>query len=323
MKLLKSLLVVGLLLAGCATTTDQQQPEEMPIVENEVLKVLSPTGAPALALAEVADQGKHEVNFVTGSEALQAEFVKADGEYDVIFAPVNLGAKLAGSGKSDYRLAAIITWGNIYLVGTGEDALSQEGSFAAFGENSVPDVVFKNTVDVASIVPEITYYSSAQDVQAALLSNKANCGLLAEPAVTATIAKAKEAGIELKVIKDLQVAYQERLNNGDFGEKIDSIYPGFPQAAIFVKQGSEEASKTLLKNVEQFVNVTCVEQPEMIATLSERVGVDTLGVPSAAIAQKTFAKQNIHYVDAKECQDEVKVLLSLFSIDYTEDILVK
>ena len=61
---------------------------------------------------------------------------------------------------------------------------------------------------------------SAQDVQAALLSNKANCGLLAEPAVTATIAKAKEAGIELKVIKDLQVAYQERLNNGDFG-KID------------------------------------------------------------------------------------------------------
>ena len=90
-----------------------------------------------------------------------------------------------------------------------------------------------------------------------------------------------------------------------------------------MKQGSEEASKTLLKNVEQFVNVTCVEQPEMIATLSERVGVDTLGVPSAAIAQKTFAKQNIHYVDAKKCQDEVKVLLSLFSIDYTEDILVK
>ena len=75
-----------------------------------------------MALAEVADQGKHEVTFVTGSEALQAEFVKADGEYDVIFAPVNLRAKLAGTAKAIIVSLSIITWGNTYFVGTGEDA---------------------------------------------------------------------------------------------------------------------------------------------------------------------------------------------------------
>ena len=60
------------------------------------------------------------------------------------------------------------------------------------------------SLDVKSIKPEITYFASVNEVQQQLLSKKANVGLMAEPAATATIAKAKEKGITLKVLKDLQ-----------------------------------------------------------------------------------------------------------------------
>ncbi len=251
---------------------------------------------------------------MTGSEAVSAEFAKGDSEYDIILAPINLGTKLISAGKSEYRLDGVITWGNLYLVGTSENALNEEGSFAAFGEGSVPDVVFKNTVDTASIVPEITYYSSAQDVQGILLSGKAQSGLLAEPAVTATIAKAKEQGIELMTIMDLQTAYQE---------KMGTDFAGFPQAAIFVKSGSEEKAKAAIMQIEEFVNKTAVDTPESITALVDELGADVIGVPNSKIATSTWAKQNIRYVKASECEADITTMLKLFDIEYNADMLSK
>ena len=60
------------------------------------------------------------------------------GEYDIIVAPSNLGMTLAAKGADQYELAAVITWGNLYLVAEDEDALNEEGELAAFGEAAVP-----------------------------------------------------------------------------------------------------------------------------------------------------------------------------------------
>lgn len=309
MKLLKYLLAAGLFLTGCAAQNEVLEPEQLSPVS-----ILSPSGAPALSLMETYLEGTHSVEYVTGSEVLGAELVKPDSAYDVIVAPVNLGCKMIEKGNSEYRLAAVITWGNLYLVGTDEELLSKEGQFAAFGEGSVPDMIFKTTVDVASLTPELTYYSSAQDVQAAILSGNADGGLLAEPAVTATIAKAKEKNIELKVIKDLQVAYQE---------KMQSETAGFPQAAIFVKTGSEANAAAVLEQIEKFVNDTAVNTPEKIGEMVDQIGADVLGVPNAKMAQATWAKQNIHFTKASEVTKELTDLLNLFGITFNEDMLSK
>lgn len=299
MRYLKTLLAAVLVLSGCAPKTN-------------ALKVLSPTGAPALALVEeVARENENTIEFVSGSEVVGAELVKDD--YDIIFAPVNLGAKMIEKGQSDYRLAAVITWGNLYLVGS-ENALKEEGTFATFGEGSVVDFVLHLAVDVEALTPDVQMYSSAQDVQGALLSGKATCGMLAEPAVSATIKKAKEQGIELQVLQNLQTSYQQ---------KIGSQEEGFPQAAIFVKKGSEKDSEEFLKSIEKFVNETAVKQPETIETLVDQVGADTLGVPSAALSKATWQKQNIRYVKAEDCQDDLKTLLSLMGIEFSEQMIVK
>ena len=231
----------------------------------------------------------------------------------MILAPINLGAKLISADKTDYRLEAVITWGNLYLVGTSDTALEEAGNFAAFGEGSVPDIVFKNAVDVAGIVPEITYYSSAQDVQGILLSGKAESGLLAEPAVTATIAKAKEQGIELKVILDLQSAYQEKMSTAS---------SGFPQAAIFVKQGSEEKVSAALAQIESFVSAAASDSSK-VSSLVDQLTPEVLGVPSSKIAAATWAKQNIRYTSASLCEADITTMLKLFGIDYTSEMLSK
>ncbi|MFR9256977.1 MAG: hypothetical protein ACLVJ6_16590, partial [Merdibacter sp.] len=109
-----------------------------------------------------------------------------------------------------YELAAVITWGNLYLVAEDEDALNEEGELAAFGEAAVPQLVLQNAIDLDSIMPSVTYYNAVSDAQAQLLSGKADVALLAEPAVSATIAKGKEAGKNLKVIADLQQLYAEK-----------------------------------------------------------------------------------------------------------------
>lgn len=298
MRYLKTILIACLLLVGCSPKQEQS------------VKILSPTGAPALSLLDV----DAEIDYVTGSELLGSQFVKDDGEYDIILAPVNLGVKMIEEGKSDYRLKAVITWGNLYVVATREDALSKEGEFASFGEGSVVDFVFKQTLDPKTMVPNITMYASAQDVQAALLSGKATSGLLAQPAVTATIQKAKEQGIDLKIIANLQEKYQE---------KFDTEFAGFPQAAIFVKEGSEEKSQQVLESIENFVNKVSVEDPNHIMERVDEIGADVLGVPNAKISMKTWNQQNIHYVEATDCQEDLNTLFSLMKLEITKDIYSK
>lgn len=293
MKFLKSIVLAGLLvLSGC-----QSKEPQTPV------QVLVPQGATAMALLPLYDTNTN-VETVAGSDVISAELVKTDSKYDLIVAPINLGAKLLEKGNSEYRMQAVITWGNLYIVGTQE-----EGNYAVFGEGAVPEKILTLTMPDT----QGTFYNSAQDVQAQLLSGQAQNGLLAEPAATATIAKAKEQGIELSVKKNLQEAYNE-------------LYPsstsGYPQAAIFVKKGSEDKVKDVLTAIESFDNETAVNTPDEITKIiDEKALTEKIGVPSSAIAQKTWTRQNIKYVNAIDAQEEITNFLKLFNITYSDEML--
>ncbi len=293
------ILLIGLLLIGCTPKQD------------ESIKVLAPSGAPALSLVEQVSLDENSIDIVSGSEVLSAELVKSDSEYDIIYAPVNLGCKMIQAGKSTYRLAAVITWGNLYVVGT-KEGLVNPTKFTTFGEGTVVDFVLKNALDMSKY--EVEYFSSAQDVQGQLLAGKTNLAMLAEPAVTATIKKAKENNIELYELGNLQYLYQTNTN---------SETEGFPQAAIFVKEGSETKVSGFLKAVELWTNETAVNTPEKIEQLVDSVGAETLGVPSGMISKATWSRQNIRYVDASTCTQDLETFLSLMGITYSKDMLSK
>lgn len=295
MKFLKCIVFASvLLLAGCQSK-EAQTPVQM----------LVPQGATAMAVLPLYGTDT-KVDTVAGTDVISAELVKADSNYDVIIAPVNLGAKLLEKGNSEYYMQAIITWGNLYVVGSDET-----GTFAAFGEEAVPGKIFSITMSDT----EAVFYNSAQDVQAQLLSGNAANGMLAEPAATATIAKAKEQGINLSVKMDLQEAYKTTYS---------SSYDGYPQAAIFVKKGSEDKVQDVLASIKEFTNETVNKDLNVITSMIDDQGlVETIGVPSSTIAQKTWERQNIKYVDAQDAKEELTTFLELFKITFNDTMLVQ
>lgn len=314
MKKIIALVSAMLLLVGCASTPVEKTPEPTATTEPVQLTVLAPKGATALPLIPVLLDGMADVIFVDGTDVIQAAFVNPTPEYNVIVAPTNLGTKLGSAGKTKYKMLGIITWGNLYLVGENEDVLNQEGELAAFGEGAVPGLIFNETI--VDIVPQVTFYNSVTDAQAALLSDKANIALLAEPAATATIAKLKEQGKEYKIIKDLQK---------EFEVKTGTL--GYPQAAIYVLEDEYNANKEvydqLITKINDYVMSINADTMNQLKTDIETITPEVLGIPSSEIVSKTWDRMNIRYASASESVEQLKTFLGLFGIENFEESIIK
>jgi NitT/TauT family transport system substrate-binding protein len=304
-KKLMSAALAALLLAGCSAGGtaggDAAGTTETAAAEN--LKILSPTGAPSLSLLPIVLGGKNTVETVEGADLLQAALVNPDAEYDVIICPTNLGVKLASAGKTDYRLLDVVTWGNLYIIGSDESDLEAGHKVAAFGEQAVPGLVFKKTY--SDIGADVSFaYQTGQETMAALLSGDADAALIAEPAATAAIAKGKEQGKEFKVISDVQKEWGEN---------------GFPMAGLFVNSKTYEENKAMITDlVNQMKEFTDGVNPDDASALIDalnQAGIEQFGVPSAEIIGKCWKRMNISIRDAAECKDDVAAFLKVFGVD--------
>lgn len=287
MKKIINLLLVCLLVFTTGCTTEK---------EETAYSVLCPEGAPTLAFLSsynsIIEEGKFDVT--KGTDQLIAEFNKSDSEYNVIVAPINVGAKLTAKEDSQYELAGILTWGNLYIVGTDESELNKEGEILLFGEGAVPQKVYEASQFKTSL--ESKYLSGADLVSSALASGQATVGLLAEPAVTATIAKAKQNNIELKVLADLQEVYKTNTNQETYG---------YPQAALFVKKGLDASDLT------DELKAYTADMSEAETYLNEITSA-ALGLPAEKVVISSLPRQNVKYVEADEVQEEIDTFLSNF-----------
>ena len=298
-RLVKALLASTLILsmAGCAKEEPKQEP----------VSILCPTGAPALATLGTLDNENVTIDYVSGPDALSAELAKKDSEYDIIVAPLNLGTKLYGKTQA-FQLDSIVTWGNLFLVGT-EDY--ENANVAAFGEKAIPQMIFNYVLKDQLNETPVTYYASVAEAQQALLTGQANVALLAQPAASATIAKAKELGKEFTVLYDLQKGWSE---------KTGSETAGYPQAAMFVKAGNEKDVTYVKEAMQTFIDNS---DEEVIEKAIEEVSAEKLGLPNAKIAAKTFKAQHISLKAAKDVQDEIKTFLDLFGIEIPADLIIE
>jgi NitT/TauT family transport system substrate-binding protein len=294
-------LILISLLVGCSA-----QP-----VEWENLSILSPKGAPALSLVPLIQENKDSIEFVDGADILSAELIK--GDKDMIIAPVNLGAALSKKDSNPYRLYAIVTWGNLYLV-SNDTVLSENEPIALFGEQAVPGLVFNAIKDKLELNFVSTAFNAVTDVQGQLLSKSFNIGLLAEPLVTATIAKAKtlESPINLSVYKDLQVLWQERTG-----------FENYPQAAIYIKADiSEDKLKQVEARLELMMayNIEVNDKPNILETDITEDLSQTLGVPAAKVLVQAWERMNVNVVKADENKEAIEAFLELFKLNGLENL---
>ena len=276
-------------------------------------KVMLPQGIPAVALGNLLSDEKIDFTIVDGPSVLSAELMKED--YDVIVAPIVLGAQLYTKETLKYNLKAVLTEGNTFLVCKEAKKISSlkelEGKkVAAYGENTAPDITFKaalkaNGVDITKI--EIVYENSVSDVLSNrfLTDDSIDFILSAEPIISKikTALAAKVGKIE---VYDLQKALE---SNADF----------IPQAGVFVKKGAnEKVINSFLKKLSDNINDLNMDAEKYVTKLFAYEGeyasiFTTLG---QNVILESIPNSSIVYKDAKsnkETLDKYFVMINEYN----------
>lgn len=216
--------------------------------------MIVPTGTPSLGIANVLnDKTLVDANIVSGSDPLIAAFTNAS--YDVVVAPVNLGAKLYNANENfSYILYKTIVWGNYYLVSNEEIATleSLEGkTVLVFGKNSTPDVVLRTLISAKNINVNLEYVDDVATANSYLLSGKADIIVSAEPSLT------KMSANKNFYTLDLQKQWQQL--TGSYS---------LPQAGIFIKKDSKDEKylKTVLDKMIESVQMAQTKPNVLIAS---------------------------------------------------------
>ena len=271
----KFLMVLILVILGFTISCKKETNER-------VLKVILPSGTPLMAVGGLLDNSKFDFTIVNGQDPLQSAF--ASGEYDLIIAPFNLGAKLFLAGASSYKLESIITTNNTYIMSKTEikdiNEL-QNKKIMTYGTGSSPWIAYKALNDKYELNLTDVAQASASDVAGMFASGSedADVFLGAEPNITTLKEKKK---LDFYVI--------------DVSKSLDEV-EYFIQACLFVKKDSNIDS-SYLKLIEDNIN-NMNKKPGEYANmvLGKNDFFDTLG---SDVIAKAIPNCNIVYLKAKD-----------------------
>ncbi len=279
MKKLVALMVCVLMLAGI-----------MSAAAGEAFTLVAPSGAPAVAVARLAQENPDQFTFVA-ADTIATAF--ASGDADFIIAPINAGAKLFKAGKSTYRLAAVITWGNLVFASQKENFVLEDingAKITLFGENTINSSVALYVLAQKGIVPDsVEYLAGAAQTQQLLLTDPDAIVMTAEPAVTA--AKMKNEYVVSYALKDEL--------------KETTGYDGFAQAGLFVKAETLEAYPEEVKAYLQKIQEAAAEAETDIDAVA-RAAVALEFLPNEKVAVTAIPGCSIRYVAAPEAREMVE-----------------
>ena len=254
--------------------------------------ITTPGGAPAIAVAGIYAETPDAVRIV-GADTIAEAFGSA--EADFVIAPVNAGAKLYKAGKSTYRLAGVVTWGNLVFASKIEGftpEMINGRKLVLFGENTINTSIALYILGQEGIIPaSVEYLAGAAETQALLMSGDEpeTIVMTAEPAVTGA-----------KIADETIVSYP--LN--DLYCKVTG-YDGFAQAGLFVRaqtvQEKPEVVKEGLEKIRASVEM-CTEDPEIAAANAVAMEI----VKAEKVALMALPGCNIRYLDAAEARDQIE-----------------
>ena len=220
------------------------------------LTVTSPSGAPALALAVMAAENKENYSYIA-ADTIAAAF--AGKEADFIIAPINAGAKLYKAGKSDYKLAAVVSRGNLFIAAQKPELKVEDlngAKITLFGENTIN--------------------AGASDTQALRLSDAEAIVVTAEPALTA--AKMKNDQIGAIAVNDLfkQAAGMDGYAQAGLFVKAETLEAQPEAVAAFLKQAEEACGKCA-------TDVNAVAEAAVTMEILPNAKVAAAAIPGCAI----------------------------------------
>lgn len=282
-KMLSVILALALALGLCVSVNAES-------ADISGFTVTSPNGAPALALAVLAAENPEKYTYVA-ADTIAAVFAK--NESDFIIAPVNAGAKLFKAGKSTYRLAAVVSWGNLYIASQKPDLKAEDlngAELVLFGENTINASVTLYALKASGIEPAaVTYLAGASDTQSLLLTDPQAIVVTAEPALTA--ARMKNDQIGAIAVNDLfrQATGEEGYTQAGLFVRAETLESNPEGVAAFLKQAEEACGK-------------CGTDPAAVAEAAAALEI----LPNAKVAQAAIPGCAIRFAGARDAREQVE-----------------
>ena len=288
---------------------------------------VTPDGAPALSFAQMLyeDNDKDNIKYtVVNSENIQSYV--ATEKADIAVLPLNAATKLC---KDVYKIVAVTTHGNLYVLGKTEitDLNTLLGkkvgviqypnvpglTFRAILEgNNIPYTLLGSVGDEADANKVNLVSCEPTEVGGLLKSNKVDYCLSAEPASTKVVTTLSADGV--KVCLDLQEAYKTTFN----GET-------FPQAVTIVKKSLIENNPKLVKKFieklqqnDEFLTENNIEK--ILEGINSHLEDGYAGSLSKGNLNITsMANCNVKYVDAYSVKQEIYNYISkIRNVDNTK-----
>ena len=284
------LIITTLSLASCGNVK----------VENEV-KIITPYGTPYLALGGLLDEENVKIDAVNGADGLKTALVK--GEYDVVVAPINLGAQLFNKGNSKYVIEAVITMNNAYIVTENTNKLDSikdlEGqNVLGFGQTGIPGSVLKTLYTNNDLDQSLIDFSQASSSAVYSLfaggSTNAKYALMSEPEISKLVLNDKKEVKSLDLTKELGV--------------------DVPQACIYVNPNSEKQNDidNLLKLIENNIK-SLNKNPSKYA--DEVIALDrTFEAMTKEVIVRSIPLTNIVYKEASNFKTEINNILTILGV---------
>lgn len=279
------LLVGALMLGSCAE-------------EKIKLTVIAPSGAPAMALGDLAINHTEDYSIELNKSAAALKAAFGSAEADVIVAPINLGAQMYIQNQS-YQLASVLTWGNLYFASQKPDfklADLDGANVTLFGQGTINDIIVQYILSSKSITlgTDSTYLADTNLTNSELLQNANAIVLVAEPALSA--AKSKNSNITSISIQDL---YKEVS-----GQK------SYPQAGCFIKAETainhKKAITSFLSDLKDSADL-CNTNGSTAAEYAVELEIGA----NAAIVESAIPNCNIEYVKASSAKKDIEAMVEI------------
>ncbi len=329
MKMKKLLLVLSvlLLLCGCASNKAETVSETVEAVSETAentevdlssLSIVTPKGAPVLAFY---DQISNENYTRVTADAISALWT-GDQSPDVLVVDLTSGVKAIENG-AEYKLGAIITFGNFYLASTGNDendTMDADDKIVLFGnENMLPSRLWHYLYGT-DYDASLLYEADAQQAAAALTSGKYSDGtevdyvFLAQPALFGALKNNENA----KVYADIQEEYKNKSG-------LDMI-----QAAVFIKNSVDAATGNAFLDQLSKSIASAIADPSLV---EEGLSVYTDDEATAQygfnpkVVVNVFKQKNalgnnamgLGFAKAIDIKSDIDAFLSIFSISETSE----
>lgn len=284
---------IFMFLIGCSNGTTKATPVSF--------KVMTPNGSPALAqtyvqknMPSLGENVSFEVEVVTDATKLSAAM--GSKSHEIVFAPINLGAKMYNA-SGNYQLAATVVFGNNYIV-TGDSSVTKlsdlEGKdIILFGENNVPSIVVNELLSYNNIHANVSYLASTADTKNALVVDSNKIVLIAEPSVSAVSVALKD--VQLNII-NVQEEWKKMTGN-----------ESYPQAGVFVNKEFASNNKAVvnaylsaLKNGIEYTNNNVDDVAQMAVDLE-------YGFP-LPVLKNAIPRSNLLFKNANESKTYVEYL---------------